>query len=141
MGDGLALPASAMPAKPSFVKRNEWGADESLRHKYCDGIPDYAPALKISHVHHTAGSNEYSKDEADDVVRGVYSYHVNSLHYCDIAYNFLIDRFGRIYEGRFGGMAKPVIGGHASGFNTGSTGIAAMGDFSTLVPPKAVGAL
>lgn len=137
-GVAMPSPASAMPAKPDVITRKQWGADESLRDKYCDGVPDYAPALKMAHVHHTAGSNSYSKGEADDVVRGIYSYHVNSLHWCDIAYNFLIDRFGRIYEGRFGGMAKPVIGGHASGFNTGSSGVAAMGDFSTLIPPKAV---
>jgi uncharacterized protein with LGFP repeats len=127
-----------MPAKPSIVRRQEWGANESWRYKYCDGVPDYAPALKMSHVHHTAGSNDYSSQEADDVVRGIYSYHVNSLHYCDIAYNFLVDKFGRIYEGRHGGMSKPVIGAHASGFNTGSTGVSVMGDYSTKVPSTAV---
>jgi hypothetical protein len=137
-GIAAPSPASAKPAKPLIVTRKQWGADESLRHKYCDGQPDYAPRLKMAHVHHTAGSNTYSADEADEVVRGVYSYHVNSLHWCDIGYNFLIDRFGRIYEGRFGGMAKPVIGGHASGFNTGSSGVAAMGEFTTVVPPVAV---
>ena len=131
-------PAAAMPGRPAIIQRKGWGANESWRSKYCDGEPDYAPKLKMAYVHHTAGSNTYSKEEADDVVRGVYSYHVNSLHYCDIAYNFLIDRFGRIYEGRYGGMAKPVIGGHAMGFNTGSTGVAAMGDFSTVVPPRPV---
>jgi hypothetical protein len=137
---GLAAPepAEGMTAKPGVITRKEWGAVESWRFRYCDGEPDYAPKLKMAYVHHTAGSNTYSKEQADDVVRGIYSYHVNSLHYCDIAYNFLVDRFGRIYEGRYGGMAKPVIGGHAMGFNTGSTGVAAMGDFSTVVPPRPV---
>jgi N-acetylmuramoyl-L-alanine amidase len=137
-GIGRPEPAEAMAAKPAIITRKGWGANESWRSKYCDGEPDYAPKLKMAYVHHTAGSNTYSKAQADDVVRGVYSYHVNSLHYCDIAYNFLVDRFGRIYEGRYGGMTKAVIGGHAMGFNTGSTGVAAMGDFSTVVPPRPV---
>ena len=40
----------------------------------------------------------------------------------DIGYNFLVDRFGTIYEGRFGGVDRNVIGAHALGFNTGSVG-------------------
>lgn len=126
-------PASALAKKPAIITRSEWGADEGLRNQWsgCDA-PDYAPKLKMAYVHHTAGSNSYTKAEADDVVRGIYAYHTGSSRkYCDIAYNFLIDRFGRAYEGRFGGMAKPVIGAHAMGFNTGSTGVAAMGNFTT----------
>jgi N-acetylmuramoyl-L-alanine amidase len=130
-------PASAMTHRPPLFTREEWGANESWRSTYCDGKPDYADRLKMAYVHHTAGSNEYSKSESDDVVRAIYSYHVHGRHYCDIAYNFLVDRFGRIFEGRFGGMAKPVIGAHASGFNTGSTGISAMGDFTSKVPSVA----
>ena len=128
-------PAGAMTTKPDIINRKGWGADESLRTENCDGEPDYAKKLKMAHVHHTAGSNTYTRAEADDVIRGIYSYHVLSRGFCDIAYNFLIDRFGRTYEGRFGGMAKPVIGGHAMGFNTGSTGIAAMGDFTSKKAP------
>ncbi|MGH2724524.1 MAG: N-acetylmuramoyl-L-alanine amidase [Actinomycetota bacterium] len=130
-----AEPASALTTKPAIITRKQWGADESLRTKNCSGEPSYAKKLKMAHVHHTAGSNAYTKAEADDVIRGIYSYHVNSRGFCDIAYNFLIDKYGRTYEGRYGGMSKPVIGGHAMGFNTGSTGIAAMGDFTTKKVP------
>ncbi|MDQ3991609.1 MAG: N-acetylmuramoyl-L-alanine amidase [Actinomycetota bacterium] len=131
-------PADAMPAKPALIRRRQWGANENLRQ--CG--PDYAPALKMAYVHHTATGNGYSRAEADDVIRGIYAYHVKGRGYCDIAYNFLVDRFGRIYEGRYGGPARPVIGGHAMGFNTGSTGVAALGDFTRREPPAAmVGAL
>ncbi|HEX2030223.1 MAG TPA: N-acetylmuramoyl-L-alanine amidase [Actinomycetota bacterium] len=136
-GMAAPAPASALAKKPAIITRSEWGADESLRNEWggCDA-PDYAAKLKMAYVHHTAGSNSYTKAEADDVVRGVYAYHTGSSRkYCDIAYNFLIDRFGRIYEGRFGGMARPVIGAHAMGFNTGSTGVAAMGNFTTAKVP------
>lgn len=126
--------AAAMTAQPPIITRAEWSADESLRR--CG--PDYAPALKMAHVHHTVNSNAYSESQADDLIRGIYAYHVQGRKYCDIAYNFLIDRFGRIYEGRYGGIDQPVIGGHAMGFNTGSTGIAALGTFTREEPPKKI---
>lgn len=126
--------ADAMTLQPPVITRAAWGADETLRR--CG--PDYAPALKMSYVHHTVNSNDYSKSEADDIIRGIYAYHVKGRKFCDIAYNFLIDRFGRIYEGRYGGMDQPVIGAHAMGFNTASTGVAAMGTFTTHKPPRKV---
>ena len=127
--------AGASTTQPAIVTRQQWGASEKLRR--CG--PDYAEdGLKMAYVHHTVNSNAYSRSRADDLIRGIYAYHVKGRHYCDIAYNFLIDRFGRIFEGRYGGMDQPVIGGHAMGFNTGSTGIAALGTFTTAAPTKAM---
>jgi hypothetical protein len=123
-------PAGAMTSRPSIITRPEWGANERLRRVNCDGEPDYAPKLKMAYVHHTVSNHSYSRNEADDIMRGIYSYHVHGRGFCDIAYNFLISKYGDIFEGRFGGMDRPVIGGHAMGFNTGSTGVAAIGDFS-----------
>ena len=126
--------AEALTTQPPIITRAQWNADEKLRR--CG--PDYAPALEMSHVHHTVNSNAYSRSQADDLIRGIYAYHVEGRKYCDIAYNFLIDRFGRIYEGRYGGIDQPVIGAHAMGFNTGSTGIAALGTFTSQRPPRKV---
>jgi len=125
-------PASAMPSRPDVITREQWGADESMRR--CG--PYYADRLKAAYVHHTAGSNSYSRADADNVVRGIYAFHVQGRGWCDIAYNFLVDRFGRVFEGRYGGMSKPLIGGHAAGFNSGTTGVAAMGNFTTAAPPR-----
>ena len=125
--------ADATAPRPKIIRRSGWGANEGLRN--CG--PDYAPALKMAYVHHTASGNTYTKSQADDVIRGIYSYHTIGRGYCDIAYNFLVDRFGRVYEGRFGGMTEPVIGGHAMGFNTGSSGVALVGDFTSAEPPPA----
>jgi flagellar hook assembly protein FlgD len=127
-----APPAAAMTTAPAIVTRAQWGADESLR----SGTPDYAP-VKMAFVHHTAGGNDYTRAEAAAVVRGAYYYHTKSLHWSDIGYNFLIDRFGTIYEGRYGGISKGVIGAQVLGFNTGSTGVSLMGNYVDKAPPSA----
>ncbi|MBW3659615.1 MAG: cell wall-binding repeat-containing protein, partial [Actinobacteria bacterium] len=66
----------------------------------------------------------------------IYAYHLNN-GWDDIAYNFLVDRFGRIWEGRAGGITKAIMGGHAAGWNAGSTGVSVLGNFQGVEPPKA----
>jgi hypothetical protein len=128
------VPAGALTAQPGIISRAEWGANENLRN--CG--PFYADALKLTYIHHTATGNNYGLNRADDVVRGIYAYHTKVRGWCDIAYQFLVDRFGRIYEGRYGGIDQPVIGAHAMGFNTGSAGIAAIGNYIAADPPVVV---
>lgn len=125
--------ASAGPAQPAILSRAEWGADESLRK--CG--PDYADNVRYGIVHHTATSNSYTQEEAPAIIRGIYHYHTQTNGWCDIGYNFIVDRFGRAYEGRFGGITRPVIGAHAGGFNTGSTGMALLGSFDSDPVPAA----
>ena len=131
---GGGVPAArAVAGQPPIVSRAEWGADESMR----TGEPAYARRLEGAFVHHTVSGNDYSAAEAPAVVRGVYAYHVQARGWGDIGYNVLIDRFGTIYEGRFGGVEQPVIGAQAMGFNTGSTGVAVLGTFAAGAPPQA----
>ena len=91
----------------------------------------------MAHVHHTAGTNTYTRLQAPAVVRAIQLYHVKGNGWNDIGYNALVDRFGTVYEGRAGGIDRNVVGAHARGFNTGSFGIAVMGDFRTVEPPPA----
>jgi len=114
-----------------MVGRATWGA----RPFQCAGGPEYAPALKYAVVHQTVNSNGYSPGASPGIVQAIQSYHMDVNGYCDVAYNFLIDRYGTIFIGREGGAKQPVIGGHAGGFNTGSTGIALIGDFTSSQPP------
>ena len=130
---GLAAPAEAATEAPTWVTRAGWGADESLR----KGSPVTAP-VKMAFVHHTAGSNEYTRQQAAALVRGIYVYHTTGLGWSDIGYNFLIDRFGTIYVGRAGGPRQGVVGAHVYGFNTGSTGVSVMGTHTSQAPSPAV---
>jgi hypothetical protein len=123
------------PPNPGYVSRAQWGADESLRQAACPEGPQYATP-KLIVVHHTDTSNSYSPAQTASIVRGIYVYYIQGRGYCDIGYNFLVDRYGIIYEGRYGGADKGVIGAHATNFNTGTVGIAMIGTHST-VPPTA----
>jgi hypothetical protein len=117
--------AAAIPGQPPVVTRAAWGADESI----VRGAPSYASRLAFSVVHHTAGTRPTSPSQSAAVVRGILTYHVRSNGWNDVGYNFLVDPFGQIFEGRAGGIARNVVGAHAAGFNTGSVGVAVLGTY------------
>ena len=121
--DGAALVAD----RPAIVRRPAWGADETI----VRGSPFYADRVRYAVVHHTAGTNSYSASQSAAIVRGIQRYHVLSNGWNDIGYNFLVDKYGRIFEGRAGGVAGNVVGAHAQGFNTGSTGVAVLGSYGS----------
>ena len=122
----------ASATMPPIVTRAQWHADEDI----VRAAPRYARTLKLAIVHHTAGTNTYSPAQAAAIVRGIEAYHVLGNGWNDIGYNFLIDRYGTIYEGRGGGIARNVIGAHAEGFNTGTVGVALIGNFTHAAPTK-----
>jgi hypothetical protein len=125
--------AAAAAAKPTIYSRAAWGADESLRR----AAPTYGKVL-LGFVHHTTNSNSYTPSEVPAMIRGIYAYHVQADSWNDIGYNFLIDRFGRIWEGRYGGIDKAVVGAQTLGFNAVSTGVAAIGNFDVAAVPQAM---
>jgi hypothetical protein len=127
----LPLRTVAAASPPAIVPRAAWGADESIRR----GETAYAPELRFAVIHHTAGANDYTKAEAPAIVRAIQRYHVQANGWNDIGYNFLVDRFGTVYEGRYGGVEANVVGAHAVGFNTGSVGVALLGTYGSGVTP------
>ncbi|MBF6286622.1 N-acetylmuramoyl-L-alanine amidase [Nocardia cyriacigeorgica] len=123
--------AAALPGGgPTVITRSQWGADESIR---CDS-PTYDDGLGGVTVHHTAGRNDYSKAESAGIVRAIYTYHAQTLGWCDIGYHALVDKYGQIFEGRFGGLDKAVQGAHAGGFNENTSGVAMMGNYESETP-------
>ncbi|HEV7887318.1 MAG TPA: N-acetylmuramoyl-L-alanine amidase [Acidimicrobiales bacterium] len=138
-----ASPSSARVPPPPIVSRGEWGADESKR----TGTPGFAP-IKRAIVHHTDTANDDPDPAA--TVRAVYAYHTGFRGWNDIGYNFLVDAQGRVYEGRWArsyaagqvhdgedGSARGVIGAHAEGINSGSVGVALLGEFGSSSPTQA----
>ncbi|MFI0829711.1 peptidoglycan recognition protein [Streptomyces roseolus] len=120
--------------RPKIITRKGWGADEKIREK---GFV-YTKTIKAAFVHHSATGNNYTCGQAPSVLRGIYRYHVKSSGWRDFGYNFAVDKCGNIYEGRAGGVAKPVLGAHTLGFNTNSMGVAVLGTFTSTNPPAAV---
>ena len=129
-----AAAASVVPPPP-VITRAEWGADETIGdHHRTFG------RIRKAVVHHTA------LDDPDPMsqIRGIQRYHVQNQGWSDIGYNFLIDRNGRVYEGRWARDYAPgevhsgedlagngVIGAHAASHNTGTVGIALLGTYSS----------
>ena len=136
-----ALPRAAVigsAPQPQLHTRKEWGADPSWR----NGRPVYTHRLKQIHVHHTATGNDYSRADVPGILRGMYRYHTQTLGWFDIGYNFLVDRFGRAWVGRSGGVNRLVRGAHTLGFNEHSVGIAVIGNLEARPAwPEAVTAI
>lgn len=125
--------AKNVTGMPKVITRAGWGANEKNR---CKGA-DYDSKLVGATVHHTAGSNNYTESQSAGIVRGIYQYHAQTLGWCDIGYNALVDKYGNIFEGRYGGLDKNVQGAHAGGFNTGTFGISMMGNYTSVAPSEA----
>ena len=127
----LRLAPRANPAQPTILPRSAWGADESLR----KGRPVLAPRIRAIVVHHTATPNGYDAGQVPSVIRSLYLYQVQGNGLSDLGYNYLLDAQGRIWEGRYGGVDRNVVGAHTAGFNTGTVGVALIGNFTSAAPP------
>jgi N-acetylmuramoyl-L-alanine amidase-like protein len=126
----IPLRRVSMTGSPPLISRKAWGANEAIRR----AAPSYARTLQFAVVHHTAGSNSYTAAQSAAIVRGIEVYHVKGNGWNDIGYNFLVDKYGQVFEGRYGGVDKNVIGAHAEGFNTGSVGVALIGTYQSAAP-------
>jgi N-acetylmuramoyl-L-alanine amidase len=110
-----------------YVTREQWGADQCRPRTG----PEYGTVQAVA-VHHTVSLNDYTPQEAPRIVLAICRYHRNSNGWNDIGYNALVDKYGTIYEGRAGGLDKPIVGAHAQGFNTQTAGVANIGDYSSI---------
>jgi N-acetylmuramoyl-L-alanine amidase-like protein/fibronectin type III domain protein len=130
---------STATTEPSIVSRGGWGADPA----YMTWAPQFYTTKKLI-VHHTATTDNYTDQAgAESQIRSIYYYHSVTQDWGDIGYNFLIDKFGTIYEGRYSrdyGGANPtgddasgkgVTGAHVSGWNSGTVGVALLGTLTT----------
>ena len=149
LGDGVAATrtrsertlagAEASSAQPAVVSREGWGADPTLM----TWSPEFYATEKLV-VHHTDTSDDYTDQAgAHAQIRSIYYYHSVTQGWGDIGYNFLIDKFGTIYEGRYSrdyagasptgddASGRGVTGAHTKGWNSGTVGIALLGTLTT----------
>jgi hypothetical protein len=134
-GTSARAQSGAGGGAPPIVPREAWGAEQC-------GPPRAAPSygsVQAAFVHHTVDANEYAPQDSAAIVLAICRYHRVTKGWRDIGYNFLVDRYGVIFEGRAGGVEQPVIGAQAQGYNGASTGVANIGTFGALAQtPQAV---
>jgi hypothetical protein len=94
--------------------------------------------VKFLIVHHSASRNGHTSADAPSVLRSFYDFHTSSEKgWNDIAYNFLIDSGGGVWEGRAGSLDGPVAG-DATGGNQGfSQLVCVIGDYNAAQPSSA----
>lgn len=118
---------------PDVITRAQWGADES----WAEDSPQFDQVRALT-IHHTAGTNDYSRAQAVEQMRGIYAYYTKTLGWGDFPYHLITDRFGNIYEGRRGALDSNPLGTHAGGFNRGTMGVSTMGNYDVLAPSEEV---
>ncbi|MCB1256309.1 MAG: N-acetylmuramoyl-L-alanine amidase [Microthrixaceae bacterium] len=111
--------------------RSSWGAVAPKE------APAYASSVSFGVVHHSDSGNSYSQAQVPGIIRGIQAFHMNGRGWNDIGYNFVVDKYGGVWEGRGGGADRPVIGAHAAGFNSGSVGVMVLGDYTATAPSAA----
>lgn len=134
---GAGVAVAAMLPRPvarglTIFPRDTWGAD----------LPPKGPLepedVEFLIVHHSAGRNGHTAEDVPGILRSWYNYHTGpDKGWNDIAYNFVIDSEGGIWEGRQGSIDGPVAG-DATGGNQGYTQlVCVIGDFNTAQPTQA----
>jgi hypothetical protein len=108
--------------QPAIQPRAAWGDKDCAPR----GAPAYGD-VQAALIHHTVSANEYTAAEVPSIILSICRYHRNSNGWNDIGYNFLVDKFGTLWEGRAGGMDQAVVGAQAQGYNSHTTGIADIG--------------
>jgi hypothetical protein len=129
---GARAGAAQAGAPPAIIPRALWGGDTVPPRE----APLYG-TVQMAFVHHTVTANDYAPEESAAIVLGIARYHRDGNGWNDVGYNFLVDKYGQVFEGRAGGVDQAVVGAQAQGFNSVSTGIACLGTFSAVAQSEA----
>jgi len=111
------------PEFPTMITRAQWcGGSASCSQVLASYNPTYISPTHIV-IHHGASPNTYTDGQA--VVRSYYNYHVNTLGWIDIGYNYIVDKYGNFFQGRHNPNlpTTDVRGAHAGAANSGSIGV------------------
>jgi tetratricopeptide (TPR) repeat protein len=126
-------PASAAAPEPAEPAEPRGGPVKVIPRGWWNPRPVKAnvdPMGKISclTIHHTGGPTFWgrSAEEAADEIRKIQRVHQNENRWADIGYHYIIDRMGRVWQGR----PLSLQGAHAHGdANRGNIGVVVLGNY------------
>jgi hypothetical protein len=104
--------------------RKDWGA-RAPRCASGTATPNRAT------IHHTVTPINDSMT-VPQRLRQIQAFHMFTNGWCDIGYNYLVSRDGRVWRGR--GATR--IGAHVEGHNTGNVGISFIGTYTSTAPTQ-----
>lgn len=116
---GLAVTAAQpavhiAPGAPAIIPRSAWAG----RGARPTGLPLFGD-VELAFVHHTDSATDYGPGDSAAMILGIFHFHRDVRGWGDIGYNFIVDKYGQIFEGRAGGMLEAVVGAQAGGFQQG----------------------
>lgn len=136
-GEAVELTPTASPATeagnaaPAVQRRSAWGAAPYR------GTIRYNDRVTRGVVHHTVNTNGYSASQVPSMLRSIQSYHQgSSRNWPDIAYNFIVDRFGTIWEARAQSYDRLTRVSATSGTTEDTVTVAFLGDGSSQGAPS-----
>jgi len=138
---GLTLPSLSTSALSAQGSRNvAEGLDIYPRYAWGAKLPPKPglrteASVKFLLVHHTAASSSYRQSQVAQQIQSIYQFHTGSKKWPDVCYNFFVDRFGGVWEGRAGSLAGPVEADATGGSQGFAQLVCLLGNFETTRPP------
>ena len=115
LADRATAAPGALPGVP-VRPRSDWAAGLPAGRVESERPED----VRFLIVHHTASPNGYAAGDVPSLIRGFHGFHTGpEKGWPDVAYNFFVDRYGTVWEGRAGsldGPVKPDATGGSQGF-------------------------
>ncbi|KAJ8920327.1 hypothetical protein NQ315_011989 [Exocentrus adspersus] len=127
VGSVYAVPPDWPEVCPDIVNRTRWDGRLPVAVDYAI-IP-----IKFVVIHHTVTPECTSETSCSSMVRSIQNFHMDTLEFQDIGYNFLVGGDGKVYEG----ASWHKVGAHTRGYNSRSLGLAFIGNFSNKTPSDA----
>ncbi|MCK9368742.1 SH3 domain-containing protein [Candidatus Dojkabacteria bacterium] len=114
----------------TYVKRTDMGVDESISDQ---SAKQFVRPIEIAIVNITSPVDEYELFP-QDWIKSIYYYSITRLGFLDIPFTYIVDRDGKIYEGRSGGVAVNP----ETGANTGTVVIGYLSNSTDITSSSAV---
>jgi uncharacterized protein with LGFP repeats len=112
---------------PEIIPRSAWGG-----HRFPPKAAVEYSRVDLGFVHHTVSANTYAPEDSAAIVLAICRYHRDHNGWNDIGYNFLVDRYGQVFEGRAGGIDRRWSARRRRATTPSRPARAAIGDHSSV---------